>query len=154
MTQESKRSWVNMMREGSTITMEAWDNEFKPNQDWNHAWGAAPANIISRYLLGVRPLEPGFEKVLIQPQTASLRNVQGKVPTIRGPIFIKIENQGQRYFIDVEIPANMTAKIGLPGFENRNAIVLVDEQVVTPQEENGTLYIDNVGSGKHSFVVK
>ncbi|MBN2683815.1 MAG: hypothetical protein JXR40_00915 [Pontiellaceae bacterium] len=154
MTSTSKRSWVNMMREGSTITMEAWDNEYKPNQDWNHAWGAAPANIISRFLLGVRPLEPGFEKALIQPQTASLRQIEGKVPTIRGPISIKIENQGQRFFMDVEIPANMTAKIGLPGFPNRTAVVLLDDQVVQPQKENGTLYIDNVGSGKHSFTVK
>ena len=29
-----------MIRVGSTITLEAWDNKFKPNQDWNHAWGA------------------------------------------------------------------------------------------------------------------
>ncbi|NLX24809.1 MAG: alpha-L-rhamnosidase [Lentisphaerae bacterium] len=154
MTSTGKRSWVNMLREGSTITMEAWDNEYKPNQDWNHAWGAAPANIISRYLLGVRPLEPGFGKALIQPQTASLRKIQGRVPTIRGPIEVKIENQGQRYFMDVELPANMTAKVGLPGFPNRNAVVLFDGEPVTPQEENSTLYIDNVGSGKHSFVVK
>ena len=29
----SERSWVNMIREGSTISMEAWGNKFKPNQD-------------------------------------------------------------------------------------------------------------------------
>ena len=22
----------------------------KPNQDWNHAWGAAPANLLPRFL--------------------------------------------------------------------------------------------------------
>jgi hypothetical protein len=42
--------------------MEAWDDSFKPNQDWNHPWGAAPGNIIVRHLAGIRPLEPGFKK--------------------------------------------------------------------------------------------
>ena len=39
MTSKDIRSWYNMIRLGSTITLEAWDNRFKSNQDWNHAWG-------------------------------------------------------------------------------------------------------------------
>src|SRR5690606_731899 len=34
LTSQSDRSWYNMIRAGSTITMEAWDNKYKPNQDW------------------------------------------------------------------------------------------------------------------------
>ncbi|MGN0854751.1 MAG: MGH1-like glycoside hydrolase domain-containing protein [Kiritimatiellia bacterium] len=51
MVSDGERSWMNMMREGATITMEAWGQKFKPNQDWNHAWGAVPLNIIHRHLL-------------------------------------------------------------------------------------------------------
>ena len=47
LTKTDDRSWYNMIRVGSTISLEAWDNKYKPNQDWNHAWGAAPANILS-----------------------------------------------------------------------------------------------------------
>jgi len=43
-----ERSWWNMIKVGSTMTMEAWDMIYKPNSDWNHAWGAAPGNIIPR----------------------------------------------------------------------------------------------------------
>ena len=32
MTDKSLRSWYNMLRVGSTITLEAWDDSFKPNQ--------------------------------------------------------------------------------------------------------------------------
>ena len=60
LTKTDDRSWYNMIRVGSTISLEAWDNKYKPNQDWNHAWGAAPANIIPRRLMGVEPLTPGF----------------------------------------------------------------------------------------------
>ena len=58
LTKTDDRSWYNMIRVGSTISLEAWDNKYKPNQDWNHAWGAAPANIIPRRLMGVEPLRP------------------------------------------------------------------------------------------------
>src|SRR5207253_8512957 len=36
------RSWRHMVEDvGTTMTLEAWDQKYKPNQDWNHAWGAA-----------------------------------------------------------------------------------------------------------------
>ncbi len=47
---EGPRSWLGMLRQGATMTMEAWSLKAKPNQDWNHAWGAAPANLLPRFL--------------------------------------------------------------------------------------------------------
>lgn len=49
MTAHSDRSWLGMIGQGATMTMEAWSLEAKPNQDWNHAWGTAPLNIIARF---------------------------------------------------------------------------------------------------------
>src|SRR3546814_19626828 len=72
LTSQEDRSWYNMIRAGSTITMEAWDNKYKPNQDWNHARGAVPANIITRKLMGVEPLEPGWVVFRVRPQIGSL----------------------------------------------------------------------------------
>ena len=110
MTSKSDRSWWNMIRTGSTITMEAWDMKYKPNADWNHAWGAAPANIISRCLWGIRPLEPGFKKVQIHPQPGSLISSQIKVPTRRGPIQADYHRLGERQLYTVYIPRGMIAE--------------------------------------------
>lgn len=104
------RSWRNMLHHGATLTWEAWDQSLKPNQDWNHAWGAAPANILPRYVLGVRPLEPGYGRVLIDPQLGDLTEARGVVPTIRGPIHVRAwrdENGGLR------CAAHAPANIGL-----------------------------------------
>ena len=84
------RSWLGMMEQGSTITMEAWSLKAKPNQDWNHAWGTPPLNVISRHVLGVRPLKPGFAEVLVSPQTGGLRFVEGRVPTRMGAISVRV----------------------------------------------------------------
>jgi alpha-L-rhamnosidase len=51
-TAPTDRSWRHMVESGTTITWEAWDMKYKPNQDWNHAWGAAPANLLPRFILG------------------------------------------------------------------------------------------------------
>lgn len=111
MTATHDRSWYNMIKVGSTIAMEAWDMKYKPNSDWNHAWGAAPANIIPRYLWGIQPTKPGFAEVQIQPQMSDLKYSSITVPTIRGKIkgeYRRLNTETVEYTIT--IPANMTAR--------------------------------------------
>lgn len=95
MTADDDRSWLGMMAQGSTVTMEAWSLGVKPNQDWNHAWGAAPLNIISRYVLGVRPTRPGFQTYEVCPASGSLI-VSGMVPTVRGTVVVGEMGGGDR----------------------------------------------------------
>lgn len=92
MASEDERSWIGMMKQGSTITMEAWNSTVKPNQDWNHAWGTAPLNIIARYVLGVTPATPGFGKVRIRPQSGRMANVSGIVPIPGGQVKVCVNN--------------------------------------------------------------
>ena len=49
MVSRDERSWLGMVDQGATMAMEAWNLRAKPNLDWNHAWGAAPLNIIARF---------------------------------------------------------------------------------------------------------
>ena len=106
------RSWWNMIASGSTITMEAWDLKYKPNSDWNHAWGAAPANIIPRYMWGIRPKTAGFGAVTVHPQLADLKVSSITYPTIRGSItcsYQRINDRSRRY--SIELPANMVGDL-------------------------------------------
>jgi len=72
MTATHDRSWWNMIAIGSTISLEAWDMKYKPNADWNHAWGAVPANTIVRQMWGIRPKTPGADIIVIAPQLSTL----------------------------------------------------------------------------------
>ncbi len=154
MTSRDQRSWWNMIALGSTMTMEAWDFKFKPNATWNHAWGAAPANIISRYLLGVRPLTPGYEKLLIAPQPGSLQSAQAKVPTPRGPVMIRFQNEA-RFVLEVEIPPGTSAKVSLPVKAGATTArtVLMDNARVAPTLEGHALSLDKVTPGRHVFEI-
>jgi len=151
LTSRDVRSWYNMIRVGSTITLEAWDNRFKPNQDWNHAWGAVPGNIVPRYLLGVRPLAPGFGKVLVRPMPGPLERAESTIPSIRGRIRISIENvPGKPFALDLSIPVNMTARVEVPLPEGRGAIEM-DGKTAKSKTVNGYAVIEDVGSGRHRF---
>ena len=131
MNSRSIRSWYNMLALGSTITLEAWDPAFKPNLDWNHAWGAAPANIIPRGLMGLEPLEPGFTKMRIHPQPGLIEKAEAVIPTISGPVGIAYDTAGG-FNLEVDIPAGTTAEVWLP-------------------KKSGGWRKVSVGSGHHSF---
>jgi len=148
MTRDEPRGWVNMMKSGSTITLEAWDILYKPNLDWNHAWGAVPANIVPRYVMGVRPLEAGFGKILIRPQIGSLEAIEGYVPTVRGSVRVGVRQKpGVRYAVRVEVPVNTTVRVELPWQEG--VTLLMDGKAVPSRVEGGRFVVDGVASGRH-----
>jgi hypothetical protein len=101
------RSWWNMIKSGSTIAMEAWDIKYKPNTDWNHAWGAAPANIILGMMWGIGPSKAGYSAAVIKPQLSSLKYSSIDVPTIRGNIHGEYSRKKNRDEYIIEIPGNM-----------------------------------------------
>jgi alpha-L-rhamnosidase len=109
------RSWRHMLELGATMTTEAWDPKFKPNLTFSHAWGAAPANLIPRGLFGLEPLEPGYGKIALAPQTGGLAWAKLVVPTIRGPLKLAFDTRSGHFKFEVELPGNVTAEITLPG---------------------------------------
>lgn len=111
----SARSWYNMIRMGSTMTTEAWNANIKDNMDWNHAWGTAPANIIARRLMGVRPIAPGFARVEIRPQISTLEYANIRTPSPRGPITVDLKTVKGKRMLSVSIPPNTTAEVYVPG---------------------------------------
>jgi hypothetical protein len=153
LTSTSDRSWYNMIRVGSTISLEAWDNKYKPNLDWNHAWGAAPANIIPRKLMGIEPLEPGFRKIRIKPQPASLEHAEIKCPIIRGDVLLSFQNKPQQmFYMNLTIPANTNADVYLP-FWSESQKVTMNGNVVKYRTEGNFAVVEGVGSGNSVFEV-
>ena len=122
LTDTSQRSFYNMIRSGSTITTEAWDIKNKPNQDWNHAWGAAAGNVIVRKLMGIEPLEPGFSAIKIAPQPGDLREASISVPTPHGTVSVSFTITDTYCSATVAIPPNTKAEITLPFNGGRHQI--------------------------------
>ncbi|CAA6692174.1 MULTISPECIES: family 78 glycoside hydrolase catalytic domain [unclassified Lentimonas] len=149
-TAKNDRSWRHMVESGTTITWEAWDQKYKPNQDWNHAWGAAPANLFPRYILGAQPLEPGWELVRIRPHTAGLSSARGKVPTPRGPVLIDWVSS-ETFTLSLSLSETMRVRLELPAVEACTGVYReslpveferIDDRLVLDIEASGTVVFE------------
>ena len=133
--------------------MEAWDNKYKPNQDWNHAWGAAPANIITRKLFGIEPLEAGFRKIRIQPQPADLHHATLTFPSVRGEVEVSFVNeQGHFFSMQTVTPANTETEIWLPLVDKKYHLEVNGK--VQKGKVTGQFVKVMAGSGKYTFLIR
>lgn len=116
LTATDERSWAHMLYDvGSTVTLEAWDPKFKPNLDWNHAWGAAPANLIVRGLMGIEPLEPGFARFRVRPQLGSLARASVRAPTPRGAVDLRVTQEADgAWRAELRVPVGTKAELYVP----------------------------------------
>ncbi len=73
-----------------------------------HAWaGAAPVIALSRGVLGIEPVEPGYRLCSVSPQRCGLDWVKGSVPTPGGSI--EIERRGDQ--VDLTLPPSVNARL-------------------------------------------
>ncbi|MBO9621102.1 MAG: alpha-L-rhamnosidase [Niabella sp.] len=153
LTARGKRSWYNMLHTGSTMTTEAWDTEYKNNQDWNHAWGSAPANIIVRQLMGVTPLTPAFGIVEIKPKPGPLQQAALKLPTLRGSIEVSFKKTTASFQMKTRLPSNTRGVVCLPKRSDSDQL-FKDGKKIAAKAEGAYWVIKDVASGSASWLVQ
>ncbi|MFD0717334.1 alpha-L-rhamnosidase C-terminal domain-containing protein [Paenibacillus sp. GCM10027626] len=83
-----------MLFQGATCFWETNDgaNAFGRAGSLCHGWSATPLYFYYSFLLGVRPLEPGFRAFQVAPVPGGFHQASGVVPTPRGPIEVSWKN--------------------------------------------------------------
>lgn len=152
-TSHNKRSWFNMINEGATMTMEAWGQAYKPNQDWNHVWGTAPGNYIVRHLMGIQPIAAGCKTMVIKPQPGKLEQASIDYLTIRGKLHVNFKNNVKAFDLNVALPGNMTANVYLPYYSANDQVIEGGRKGNATREGNYWKLI-NVQPGMHRYSVK
>ncbi|WP_145388459.1 family 78 glycoside hydrolase catalytic domain [Stieleria neptunia] len=149
---DGDRSWKHMADSGTTISWEAWEMKYKPNQDWNHAWGAAPANLLPRHVLGAQPRTPGWTTATIRPCPGKLMLAHGKVPTPRGPVEIDWTNKAT-FNLSLSLPEGMSAVVELPAPDDSTG-VFVDGAPRAAIQRGDRWHVDGEVTGSVRFEVK
>ncbi len=153
MSATTQRSWYNMIRTGSTITLEAWDKMYKPNLDLNHAWGSAPANLIIRKMMGVEPLTPGFETIKIKPGIGNLSFAKMRTSTLKGEVAISFQKNKEIENWDITVPGAATANVYLPSHA-KDEKIFIDGKQISLQKQKGFWVIEKLPSGTHTIQIK
>ncbi len=121
--QQDYPSWLYAVKLGATTVWERWDS-IRPNGDlqspmmnsFNHYAYGSVGDWMYRKLAGINQLEPGYKKILIKPQPIEgISWVKATFNSPYGLIRVEWSTKNKKIFLDVEIPANTTAILDLPG---------------------------------------
>ncbi|GAA4777098.1 alpha-L-rhamnosidase-related protein [Microbacterium gilvum] len=107
-----REKWLPMLDLGATTFWEEFPEEGRsPYEMYGrpfgkslcHAWGAAPAALLPRAVLGIEPLEPGWSAARVAPALGDLVWGAAVVPTPLGDLVVHAE----RDIVTVDVPAGM-----------------------------------------------
>ena len=82
---ENLQPWGRMLNMGLTTTPE---RSIEGRSDC-HAWSAHPCYFFLAEVCGIKPAEPGFKSVKIEPHLGRLQNVEASMPHPEGTIEVK-----------------------------------------------------------------
>ncbi|HHV45028.1 MAG TPA: family 78 glycoside hydrolase catalytic domain [Firmicutes bacterium] len=110
-----RRDWGFMIEMGATTFWEMWHRD-KPRMTRSHchAWSAAPTYFLSTHVLGVRPIQPGFDKVVIEPHPGDLKWCRGTMPTLLGPITVYWYRDQEVLRVEVSAPEEVQVEFNCP----------------------------------------
>lgn len=112
--------WMYQVKRGATTTWERWDairedgtvNETKMSSDnmvsFNHYSFGSVGKFYYKYILGISPAEPGFEKVRIAPHVDNrIGSFEGSYLSRHGKITVKYDDNSKELTVDVPVCADV-----------------------------------------------
>ena len=77
----------------------------------NHAWSGAPLGILSRYVAGIDldGMKDGMLRIAPSPFSLDMPSIdlEATVPTVHGPVTLKITEQGERLHVHLQAPPEL-----------------------------------------------
>lgn len=112
-----KKRFGSMVNNSSYATLfEGWGigAEGYGGGTTNHAWSGGSLTILSQYLCGIEPFEPGYKLFQIVPNPGSVKAASAKVQSVSGVIKSSFENTDKCFKLTASIPKGTKAVIGVP----------------------------------------
>ncbi len=133
-------------REHSTL-WEIWENgaDGFTGGTTNHAWSGGGLTLLSQYVCGIAPIEPGYKKFQVAPQPGTLVSASAKVGSVQGVIEVAFSNQPESFEMNVTVPENTSALVKLPSGDI--TVVKYNGKIIW---KNGAL-IKKIGTNLISF---
>lgn len=106
----------NEWRQLIKLNLTTWIEDPISQRSDCHGWSAVPLYDFPSEILGVKPLNPGFSRILIMPQPGgNLTWAKGTVATVQGPVQVnwRLEGNG-RFILQVERPNNIPVEVRFP----------------------------------------
>jgi alpha-L-rhamnosidase len=105
-----------------------------------HGWASGATSALSGYVLGVRPVTPGYKNWIVQPQPGNLQWAEGQAPTPYGPIAVKWGISSGRLVMEVSAPAGTRGTLAVPKSNAAGTLMLNGKPVWQSGRPVGNAY--------------
>ena len=110
-------SWLGMIDAGATTIWERWEGwtaDGQPHESHNHFSKGAVIGFLHRYVAGIRPISPGYERFELRPVPGPLTHARGALDTRHGRIESSWTIDGGSFILDAVVPKGTTCLATLP----------------------------------------
>ncbi|MCH8978419.1 MAG: family 78 glycoside hydrolase catalytic domain [Armatimonadetes bacterium] len=119
--------WLHSVKHGATTIWERW-NGWTPEEgfanpamnSFSHYALGAVGQFMFETIAGIRPLEPGYKRILIAPEPGPLTSAAATYDSVRGRIATDWRIENGRFNLKLSVPPNTEAVIRLPSGEEQS----------------------------------
>ncbi|MBM7567288.1 alpha-L-rhamnosidase C-terminal domain-containing protein [Paenibacillus sacheonensis] len=109
-TEQLWQPWKDQIGLGLT----AWVEDPVQQRSDCHAWSALPLYEYPAETLGVKPEQPGFAALRIEPKPAGQTWAEGAVPTPQGEVSVRWEIKEGSFTLQAKVPGGIPSTVVLP----------------------------------------
>ena len=124
-----------------------------------HGWASGATPELSAYVLGIRPVTPGYKTWIVQPQPANLAWAEGQAPTPYGPITVEWGISSGQLVMEVSAPAGTSGTLAVPKSSAAGTLMLNGKPVWQSgrpianaykiEADSNFIYLNNMPGGNY-----
>jgi len=80
----------------------------------NHAWSGGGLTILSQYVCGLEPIEPGWKSFKVKPQLGILKYAETGNETVAGRVEVKVNQDKTELTMELAVPEGSNAIVYIP----------------------------------------
>lgn len=115
--QRMEQRYRAMVEDPISTLPERWPLPSGKDGTINHSWSGGPLTLLSSVVAGIRPAEPGWGRMIIQPRLGKLESVRCSLVIPQGVVQMHAELAGSEWKIGVTIPESTVASVDLSWFD-------------------------------------
>ena len=127
-----KKKYAEMIESPLSTLWEGWavGSRIFGGGSYNHGWSGGPLTLMSQYIGGLSPAEPGYQSIRVFPQPSDLRSMNMGSETSAGYIDISFKNTEKEFGLNVNAFKGKMMTIGLPRFVQSYKLIKANNKTV------------------------
>ena len=123
-----RRRYRTLVENDNSTLWERWPEASDHPGTINHSWSGGPLTLLSSVVAGIRPLAPGWGRLIVQPTPGDLTQIRCSLQAPQGMVRLEAELVEGNWQLDLTVPAGCVAVLDLSKLDPQAA----------PQEVTGT----------------